>query len=80
MVVTVDPKKAARYKKKCLTPKIVYQADVKNPTNDEKTFYLGVTGKPFKERFVDQTRGFKHPKYRNRTELSKYIWELNVVI
>ena len=26
---------------KCLTPKIVYLADVRNDTNDEKKFYLG---------------------------------------
>ena len=60
----------------CLTPKIVYRADVKNLTNDEKRFYLGVTETPFKERFGNHTRDFKHPKYRNSTELSKYVWEL----
>ena len=37
---------------KCLTPKIVYQADVKNLTNDERNFYLVVTETPFKERFL----------------------------
>ena len=57
-------------------PKIVYRADVKYLTNDEKTFYLGVTETPFKERFGNHTRDFKHFKYRNSTELSKYLWEL----
>ena len=61
---------------KCLTPKIVYRADVKNLTNDEKKFYLGVTETTFKERFGNHTRDFKYSKYRNSTELSKYIWEL----
>ena len=61
---------------KCLSPKIVYRADVKNPTNDEKIFYLGVTETPFTERFGNHTWYFKHPKYRNSTELSKYIWKL----
>ena len=61
---------------KCLAPKIVYRADVKNLTNDEKKFYLGVTETPFKERFGNHTRDFKHFKYRNSTELSKYLWEL----
>ena len=42
----------------------------------KKKFYLGVTETPFKERFGNHTRDFKHPKYRNSTELSKYVWEL----
>ena len=54
----------------------MYRADVKNLTNDEKKFYLGVTETPFKERFGNHTQDFKYPKYRNSTELSKYIWEL----
>ena len=54
----------------------MYRADVKNLTNDEKKFYLGVTETPFKERFGNHAWDFKYPKYRNSTELSKYIWEL----
>ena len=61
---------------KCLTPKIVYQADVRNDTNDEKKFYLGVSETPFKERFRNHKKEFTHKKYRNSTELSKYIWQL----
>ena len=61
---------------KCLTPKIVYRADVKNLANDEKKFYLGVTETAFKECFGNHTRDFKHPKYRNSTEISKYVWKL----
>ena len=61
---------------KCLSPKIVYRADVKNLTNNKKMFYLGVPQTPFKERFGNGTRDFKQPKYRNSIELSKYIWEL----
>ena len=60
----------------CLTPKIVYQADVRNDTNDEKKFYLGVSETPFKERFRNHKKEFTHKKYRNSTELSKYIWQL----
>ena len=61
---------------KCLIPKIVYQADVRNDTNDEKKFYLGVSETPFKERFRNHKKEFAHKKYRNSTELSKYIWQL----
>ena len=42
MVVYVDPKKTVGYKN-CLTPKLTHGADIKNPTNDEKRFYPGVT-------------------------------------
>ena len=58
--------------KKCLTPKIVYQADVQNDTNDEKKFYLGVSETPFKQQFRN------HKKYQNSTDLSKSkcIWQL----
>ena len=61
---------------KCLTPKIAYQAIVRNDTNDEKKFYLGVFETPFKERFRNHKKEFTHKKYRNSTELSKYIWQL----
>ena len=69
-------KESCPLQNKYLTPKIVYRADVKNLTFDEKKFYLGVTETPFKERFGNHTRDFKYPKYRNSTELSKYLWEL----
>ena len=55
-----------------VTPEIVYPASAKNPTNDEKMFYLGVTEIPFKERFDNHTRDFNNLKYGNSTELSKY--------
>ena len=58
---------------KCLTPKIVYQADVRNDTTDERKFYLRVSETPFKERFRNYKKEFTHKKYRNSTELSKYI-------
>ena len=60
----------------CLTPKIVYQADVQNDTNNENKFYLGVTETPFKERFRNHEKEFTHKKHRNSTEFSKYIWQL----
>ena len=61
---------------KCLTPTIVYKATVMNNANDESKFYYGVSETPFKEHFRNHTKEFKHAKYRNSTELSKYIWKL----
>ena len=56
---------------KCLTLKIVFQADVRNDTNDERKFYLGVCETRFKERFRNHKEKFTHKKCRNSTELSK---------
>ena len=51
-------------------------ADVRNDTNDEKKFYRGVSETPFKERFRNHKKEFTYKKYRNSTELLKYIWQL----
>ena len=53
---------------KYLTPMIVYQADVRNDTNDEKKIYLVVSETPFKERFRNRKKKFTHKKYRNSTD------------
>ena len=60
----------------CLTPKIIYRADVENDTNSETKFYFGLTETPFKDWFWNHTRDFKHKTYSKSTELSKYIWDL----
>ena len=61
---------------KCLTPQIIYKADVLNTqTNDVKS-YIGLAETPFKDKFCNHTKAFKHKKYSNDTELSKHIWEL----
>ena len=39
-------------------------------------FYLGARETRFKECFGNRRRDFKNSKYRNSTELSKYVWEL----
>ena len=69
-------KECCSLQNKCLTPKILYRADVKDLRNDEKKFYLGVRETPFKQRFGNHKPDFQYPKYRNSTELSKYVWEL----
>ena len=61
---------------KRLTPKIVYRANIENDINDEKKFYFGVSKTTFKERFRNYKKVFNYAKYRNSTELSKYIWQL----
>ena len=38
--------------------------------------YFGIAGTSFKDRFRNHTRDFRHKKYVNSTELSKYLWQL----
>ena len=58
---------------KCLTHIIVYKTDVPNDSNNEKKFYLGLHGIPFKKRFRNYKKEFPHKMYWNGIELSIYI-------
>ena len=59
---------------KCLTRNIIYQATVKSK-GDIKT-YIGLSERPFKERYRNHIKDFNNSKYRNSTELTKHIWQL----
>ena len=61
---------------KCVTPNIAQEAKFSNKTNNECKRCLGALKTPFKERFRNHTRDFKHRKYEKCTELSKYFWTL----
>ena len=52
--------KSCPLQNQCLTPKIIYRADVENDINSETKFYFGLTETPFKEKFVNYSRDFKH--------------------
>ena len=60
----------------CLTPKLVYRADIENNSNNEKKYHLDLSETTFKERYRNHKKESNHPKYQNSTELSKYIWKL----
>ena len=45
---------------KCLTPKVIYQPDVKNDVDDEYKFYHGLTESSCKESFRSHTKLFNH--------------------
>ena len=60
----------------CLIPQIVYCAEVSNNKDNETKFYYGLTETSFKERYGNHKRSFRHERYKNDTELSKYIWDL----
>ena len=61
---------------KCLTQKIVYKAKVCNNVDTEVRNYAGMTEPIFKLRYGNHNRDANHIKYKNTTELSKYIWSL----
>ena len=58
----------------CLTSKVVYKATVETDGNRVPKFYIGSTETPFKPRYTKHLMSFRHEKYGNRTELSKYMW------
>ena len=59
---------------KCLTPCIVYKAEV--IADGEKYAYFRAYEDMFKTRYNNHVKSFKHEKYQNETELSKLIWRL----
>ena len=61
---------------KCLTPRIVYRADVTNDQTQEQKFYYGISDTPFKERYENHKKSFRHKEYSTEPDLAKYCWEL----
>ena len=60
---------------KCLTANIVYKAVVSAPSTPDKK-YFSIVETSFKDSFQNHTRNFRHKKYVNSTELSKYMLKL----
>ena len=60
---------------KCLTPSTVYRAIVLTIHKPDKK-YFGISETPFKDRYNNYTKDFRHKEYVNSTELSKYILKL----
>ena len=58
------------------TPSVIYREDVVNDSNDEEKIYFALADTTIKERYRNHNRDFKHEKYKNSTELAKYIWQL----
>ena len=69
-------KNMSRLQNKCLTPNIVYQGDITNNVDDERRAYPGLSEAPFKDRYRNHVRDFKNEIHCNKTELSKYMWDL----
>ena len=50
---------------KCLTPQLIYQADVTNNIDNEYKHYLGLTETKFKVRHSNHKKSFKYIHYKN---------------
>ena len=64
-------KNKCTYEGNCLIKSIVYMATVETKTNSSS--YIGMTGNSFKTRYYNHIKSFKNKRYKNETELSKYI-------
>ena len=60
----------------CLTPRIVYRADVTNNTTDEHKYYYGISDTPFKERYENHKTSFRDRSHLTASDLSEYYWKL----
>ena len=60
---------------KCLTPSIVYRANVSALNRPDKK-YFRISETPFKDHYNNHMRDFRHKECVNSMELSKYIWKL----
>ncbi len=61
---------------KCQTNNVIYNAEVVVENQNQNKLYIGLTEHAFKQRYANHLQTFKHEKYENSTELSKYIWSL----
>ena len=62
---------------KCLTPNIIYEAQITpNQLNYKQKVYIGTAETDFKHRFNNHTKSFKLEHYENDTELSKEYWTI----
>ena len=62
--------------KNCKSKNVIYKAQVTSPDDGVTKEYIGMTATTFKERYANHKKSFKFHRYKNDTELSKYIWEL----
>ena len=57
----------------CLTPSVIYQAEVTRQDNGTKETYIGLTKDPLKTRINQHNSDFSKSKYITKTALSKNI-------
>ena len=71
---TTAGKKPCPLDNKCLTPSIIYKAQISKNTKHKK--YLDAAETLFKERYSNHTQDLKHKNYMECDELSEYTRSL----
>ena len=51
------------------------RVDVTNDQTQKKKFYYGISDTPFKKRYENHKKSFRHKRYSTETYLAKYCWE-----
>ena len=59
----------------CQVKGVVYKANVSTEDNGERV-YIGLTDNTFKTRYTNHMKSFRNERYKNDTELSKFVWNL----
>ena len=67
-------KNICQLEENCLVKNIVYMATVTTETNTSS--YVGMTGNHFITRYYNHLKSLKNKRYKNETELSKYLWKI----
>ena len=62
----------------CIAKDSFYQAEVTTKDNNEGKTYIGMTATTLKDRYRNHKKSFDDIKYKNDTELSKYVWNLKL--
>ena len=63
--------------RKCLTPNIIYEAQItSNQLNYKQKVYIETAETDFKHRFNNHTKSFNLENYENDTELSEEYWTI----
>lgn len=61
----------------CLSSNIIYMAEITTENQPRpKMYYIGASKTQWKDRLYNHRCSFNQRDYKNKTTLSKYIWEL----
>ena len=61
-------------KEECMVESVVYKATV--TSNEERNIYIGSTEGSFKQRYTQHKSDIRNEKGKNKTTLSKYMWDM----
>ena len=60
----------------CLTASVVYKAEVTETASSTTSTYIGLAATTFKERYNNHISSFRNPGQKEKTTLSKHVWEM----